>query len=337
MLAAVQYGPFDMRMEQVPDPQPQQGHLLIRMKAAGICGSDVHFYEGVHPYKMYPRIHGHELSGVVEAIWDEHSTLKVGDPVVVEPLIACGKCYACRKGKYNCCADLKVIGAHVDGGFAEYLAVPTSRVHRIPDAMSFDLAATCEPYTIGYHFTRRGQIDAGDTVLILGSGAIGLTAIDFAKLDGARVIVAEVSPFRQQMARKFGADYVVDPSKESLKECVMDLTCGEGAGVVLEATGVTAVMESTENLVAAGGTIVVAGLTNDKVAFTGINLTKKEMNILGTRNSAREFPPVIHAIASGRTHAAELITKRYPFHQLVEAMDYTAHNMASEGKVILEF
>jgi L-gulonate 5-dehydrogenase len=337
MKAAIQYAPFDVRMEEVPYPQLNPGEVIVKIKAAGICGSDVHFFEGVHPYKMYPRIHGHELAGKIVQIADDVTTSKVGDRVVIEPLLACGTCYPCRKGKYNCCVNLEVIGAHVDGGFAEYLAVPAKKVHPIPEGMPFDLAATCEPYTIGHHSTLRAGITRGETVLILGAGAIGLTAIDFAKIRGARVLVAEVSAFRQEMARKFGADVVIDPSKQDLLKVVLELTNGEGAAAVIEATGVTAVMESTENLVAAGGTIVIAGLTTDKVAFTGINFTKREMNILGTRNSAGEFPAVIEAIASGKTHAHLLITKRFSFNEMVEALEYTTNNMASEGKVIIEF
>ena len=337
MKAAVQYGAYDIRMEEIDIPRPGMNEVLVKIMAAGICGSDVHFYEGVHPYKMYPRIHGHELSGVIEKPGPGHTDLNPGDPVVIEPLIPCGTCYPCRKGKYNCCSNLKVIGAHIDGGFAEYLVVPENRVHKIPIGMPFDLAATCEPYSIGHHSTSRAAITPGETVLIIGSGAIGLTAIDFAKIAGARVMVTEISPFRREMALKFGADIVVDPSGENLLNRVLDETSGEGAGVVIEATGDPRVMESTENLVAAGGSIVIAGLTTDKVAFTGINFTKREMNILGTRNSAGEFPAVIDAIASGKTHANILITRKFHFTEFLEAIDFTARHMASEGKVIIEF
>ncbi len=337
MKAAVQYAPFDVRLEEVPVPVIKPGEVLVKIKAAGICGSDVHFFEGSHPYKMYPRIHGHELAGEIDQVGEGVSKVLPGDRVVIEPLLACGTCFPCRKGKYNCCVSLEVIGAHMDGGFSDYLAVPANKVHLIPEGMPVDLAATAEPYTIGNHSTSGAKVSAGDTVLILGAGAIGLTAIDFAKIAGARVLVAEMSEFRKEMVLKFGADFVIDPSKEDLLARVMEITNNEGAGIVIEATGVRSVMENTENLVAAGGTIVIAGLTNEKVAFTGINFTKREMNILGTRNSAGEFPAVIDAIASGKTHADLLITKKFTFSQIVEALEYTTKNMANEGKVIIEF
>lgn len=337
MKCAVLYSPFDLRLEERPIPEITHNEALITVKAAGICGSDVHFFDGSHPYRNYPRIHGHELSGIVEKTGEGVENVKAGDHVVVEPLIYCGKCYPCRIGKYNCCVNLQVIGAHVDGGFAEYVKVPGLLAHKIPAEMPFDLAATCEPYSIGYHSTHRARITAADKVLVLGAGAIGLTAIDFAKLTGAMVYVAEVSPFRQNLAKKFGADVIIDPSKEDTFDRILELTNGEGASVVIEATGNTKVMENTENLVAAGGRIVIAGLTNEKVAFTGIKFTNREMTIMGTRNSAGEFPAVIDAIASGKTHSHLLITKRFPFSDVVKAMEYTSGNIAIEGKVIIEF
>lgn len=337
MICAVLYGPYDLRIEERPIPEIVNDEVLIKLKAAGICGSDVHFFDGSHPYRNYPRIHGHELSGKIEKVGAKVKNVDEGDHVVIEPLISCGSCYPCRVGKYNCCVNLKVIGAHVDGGFTDYIKVPAHLVHKIPQEMPFDVAATCEPYSIGHHSTQRAQISSSEKVLILGGGAIGLTALDFAKIAGAEVYVAEISPFRQNMARQFGADKIIDPSKEDVLEKVLEFTNGEGAGVVIEATGVVRVMESTENLVAAGGRIVIAGLTNDKVAFTGINFTKREMTVLGTRNSAGEFRAVIDAIASGKTHSDKLITKRFPFTDIVNALHYTAENITSEGKVIIEF
>jgi threonine dehydrogenase-like Zn-dependent dehydrogenase len=139
------------------------------------------------------------------------------------------------------------------------------------------------------------------------------------------------------MARKFGADVIIDPAKEDVKKKILDLTDGEGASVVIEATGSARAMEDTENLVAAGGRVVILGLTSEKIAFTGLNFTKREMTIIGSRNSAGEFPAVIGAIASGKTHAGELITKRFPFRDFVTAMAYTSHHIANEGKVIIEY
>lgn len=177
MKAAVLYAPFDMRIEDRPQPIPAAGEALVRVKAVGICGSDVHFFKGEHPYKNYPRIHGHEIAGIIEEV-NGSSDLQPGDRVVLEPLLACGNCYPCRTGKYNCCANLQVIGAHVDGGFADYLKAPINRLHKIPASMPFHLAATAEPYSIGVQISRRAALQAGEIVLIIGAGAIGLTVLD---------------------------------------------------------------------------------------------------------------------------------------------------------------
>ena len=337
MKAAVMYGPHDIRIEEVADPVIGKGEVLIKIKNVGICGGDIHFYNGTHPYSNYPRIYGHELSGDVVETFEEYPNVKIGDRVVLEPLIACGHCYPCRVGKYNCCENIKVIGAHVDGGFAEYIKVPYHRVHKIPDSLAYDLASLCEPYSIGAQCTKRGSITKEDTVLIMGSGAIGLTVLDFAKnIIGARVMICDIHPFRLELAKKFGADAVVNSKEEDIYKRIMEFTNHEGASVVVEATGVSSVMESTENLVAAGGTIVIVGLTNDKVAFTGINFTKKEMTIHGSRNSANLFPYVIDSISSGKLHSEELMTNKFKFEDIGEAFAYTAQNLDKVGKVVIE-
>jgi L-gulonate 5-dehydrogenase len=337
MKAAVLYAPGDLRMEETPIPAPGDGDVLIKVKAVGICGSDIHFFHGTHPYKNYPRIHGHEISGIVEDTFSVNTTLKKGDPVVIEPLLSCGRCYPCRVGKYNCCASLQVIGAHVNGGFAEFVMAPSNRVHKFNETIGFDIAATAEPYSIGAQIVRRGEITSADTVLILGSGAIGLAVLDFVKLSGAKAIVAEIHKFRSDLAESFGADLVVNPLTQDLKEIVMLQTDNEGAPVVIEASGVTSVMESTENLVAAGGRIVIAGLTNDHVSFTGLNFTKREMTIYGSRNSANIFPYVIKCLENKSLHADKLITKRFDFSDIKKAFEYTSSNLDKVGKVIIEF
>ncbi len=337
MKAAVLYAPFDMRLEEVETPDCGIGQVLVKVKAAGICGSDVHFYEGTHPYKNYPRIHGHEFAGEIVKLGENVSGFSVGEHVVVEPLKACGECYPCRHGKYNCCTKLQVIGAHTDGGFAEYIAIDTKNLHKIPQDMPFDMAAALEPYSIGAHCSNRAEITPGETVLILGVGAIGLTVTDYAKLLGARVIAVDTSPSRLELAKKMGADEVINPLIEDVNAKVKLLTGNEGAGIVIEATGVTKVMENTENLVASGGKIVIVGLTNDKVAFTGINFTKNEMTVLGSRNSVNVFPRIIDDANKGRIHPELLVTHRFKFDNVVEAFKYAKENISSVGKIVIMF
>ncbi len=337
MKAALFYGPFDIRTEDTAKPAAGRGQAVVKIKAVGICGSDLHFYDGTHPYQNYPRIYGHEMAGIVDETGEGVTGFKRGDRVAIEPLLPCGHCYACRVGKYNCCANLKVIGAHTDGGFAEYLSVPADRLNKIPDDMDFVTASLCEPYTIGAHCMERAAITKEDTVLILGAGAIGLTILDYAKNANARVIVADIHQFRLDKAKSFGADVVINSKQEDLLSRIMELTGNEGASVVIEATGVSKVMESTQDLVAAGGRIVIVGLTTEKVAFTGINFTKKEMTILGSRNSTNMFPYVIKMFSSGKLQQDKLITRVFDFSEIKEAFEYTYNNLSVITKVVIQF
>ncbi len=338
MKAATLFGPFDPRMQELPAPKPGPGEVLVRMKAAGVCGSDLHFYDGSHPYKNYPRTYGHELAGVIEeADTGKASAAARGDRVVVEPLIPCGTCYACRVGKYNCCSRLKVIGAHVEGGFADFLTVRADKVHRIPDGIPFDIASVFEPYTIAGQCVKRGQIQLGETVLILGCGAIGLAITDFCRAIGAVIIVADVHEYRLAKAKELGADIIIDSGKEDLVKRVREITNDEGAGIVMEATGVASIMQRTEDLVAPGGRVVIVGLTNEKVAFTGINFTKNEMTILGSRNSTNMFPRVIELVQQKRLHPEKLISHRFKFAEIAEAFRFIAKNLGKVSKAVIQF
>ena len=336
MKAAIFYAPGDVRLEETQKPEAKPGEALLRVKKIGICGGDVHFYTGMHPYSNYPQIYGHEIVGEIEEL-NGASELRAGDIVVAEILIACGRCYPCRHGKPNCCVDLKVIGAHTQGGFAEYAVFPIANLHKVPDGLSLDDAVLVEPYGIGYRCVERSEIAEGETALVIGVGAIGLTVVDILKTKGARVIAADISEFRRKKALAMGADDTIDPGREDMLRRVMKLTEGEGAGVVFEATGNSRVMASTEDFVAAGGTIVIVGLTNDKVPFTGLNFTKREMTLKGSRNSVNAFEPIMRLMAEGKLHQKELLTKRFPFDQALEAFAYTAEHIQTEGKVVLEF
>lgn len=336
MKAAVFYAPGDVRMQDVPIPQISSDEALLKVIKVGICGGDVHFYDGSHPYSNYPQIYGHEVVGIIERMGSESAQFKAGDIVVAEILIACGECYPCCHGKPNCCVNLKVIGAHTQGAFAEYAVYPIKNLHKVPDGMPLDDAVLVEPYTIGYRCVERSEIADDETALVIGVGAIGLTVVDILKAKGVRVIAADLSDFRRTKALAMGADAIIDPGRENLVERVRELTNGEGAGVVFEATGVSQVMSMTEDLVAAGGTIVIVGLTNDKVPFTGLNFTKCEMTVKGSRNSVCAFQPVLKLMREGRLHQKELLTKSFKFDDAPEAFAYTAKNIQTEGKVVLE-
>jgi L-gulonate 5-dehydrogenase len=223
-----------------------------------------------------------------------------GTRVVVDPFIGCGHCYPCRVGKRNCCANLSIIGIHREGGFAEYVTAPAQNLNVIPDGLGDFHAAFAEPVAIGVQGCRRGMVTAADTVLVLGAGPIGLAIVEVARAIGATVYASDLSPERLETAAQLGAIPVEGGA--GLLDRVLALTNGEGMPVVMEATGAAPAMESTIELVAAGGRIVILGLVKQGqgVTFPGLDFTRKEVTILGSRASVDCFPEALALLASGR-------------------------------------
>jgi L-gulonate 5-dehydrogenase len=270
------------------------------VKAAGICAGDLYIYTGKNPYAKYPIIGGHEICGEVVATGSNVSGFEAGCLVVVEPFISCGHCYPCRVGKPNCCANLQIIGVHRAGGYAEFVLAPAAHVYPVPSGVSPLWASFAEPITIAIHACRRGNITAGEYVLILGCGPIGLALIEVASARGARVRAADVLDSRLETAGMLGAKTL--KSDNGLLELVLEQTNGEGAAVVIEATGNPSAMESTVDLVAAGGRIVIVGLVAKGVGIQlpGLDFTRKEMTILGSRTQTNCFPEALDLLASGK-------------------------------------
>ncbi|MDR1508066.1 MAG: zinc-binding alcohol dehydrogenase family protein [Synergistaceae bacterium] len=337
MKALVFENQFDAAVKDVPKPSIENDQALLKILACGICGGDIHFYGGTHPYSHYPQINGHEAVGTIEKLPEGRADFAPGDRVVPEILIPCGKCYPCRHDKPNCCSNLKVFGIHVPGGFAEYAAVPVKNLHKVPDNLSLDEAVLTEPYSIAHHVVTRSGINSDETALVIGAGTIGLTVTDILKTKGVTVIVADISEFRLEKARAVGADITVNSSKRNLEEEVMKNTDGEGAGFIFEATGVPKVMESTIDLAAAGGTVMIVGLTNEAVSFSGKKITGKELTIKGSRNAYRDFGPVLELMSSGRLHQSVLLTKKIPVAESATEIEGLYRDASNEIKAAIFF
>ncbi len=306
MQAAVFGAPFELSLADRPRPQPGPGEALVRVDAAGLCAGDLYIYLGKNPYVSYPRIGGHEIAGRVETLGPDTDGPAKGSRVVVEPFLGCGHCYPCRIGKPNCCANLKIIGAHQDGGFADYVVAPVEKLFAIPDGMSAYTASFTEPVAIGVQSCRRGQVSADDTVLILGAGPIGLALVEVANARGAKTYITDVLPERLETAASLGATPIT--AGDGFLDEVMRLTNGEGMPVVIEATGNAGVMEKTVDYVAAGGRIVIVGLVKKGtgVTFPGLDFTRKEMTIVGSRASTACFPESLELLASGKIHYPDI-------------------------------
>ena len=308
MRAAVFDASFDLNLRDVPREPPGPGEVEVRVRAAGLCAGDLYIYLGKNPYVTYPRVGGHEIAGIVSGIGTGTTGVGLGERVVVDPFIGCGHCYPCRIGKHNCCANLSIIGVHRNGGFAETVRAPVANLHRIPPGMSDFEASFAEPVAIGIQACRRGQVAAGDRVLVLGAGPIGLAIVEVARACGAEVFITDVKPERLETAREFGASPL---PANGVSDEVSRLTNGEGMPVVIEATGVASVMEQTIGLVAAGGRIVIVGLVKKgtPVQLAGLDLTRKEVTLHGSRASVDCFPEALRLLASGAVRYPRIATR----------------------------
>ena len=308
MTAAVFGAPHDIHFETRARPVAGPGEVLVEVRAAGVCAGDVYIFKGVNPYVDYPRVGGHEIAGVVAALGPGVAGVQVGQRVVVEPFIGCGHCYPCRVGKSNCCANLTIIGVHRDGGFADAVVAPVDRLHPVPDGLSPFRASFAEPVAIGVQACRRAAVGAGERVLVLGAGPIGLAIVEVAQARGAQVFVTDTDAGRLETAARLGGTPL--EAGAALAGAVARLTGGEGMPVVMEATGNAGVMEATAGLVAAGGRIVIVGLAaqGKAVAFPGLDLTRKEMTILGSRASVDCFPESLDMIARGAIRYPDIAT-----------------------------
>ncbi|HEY9594783.1 MAG TPA: zinc-binding alcohol dehydrogenase family protein [Spirochaetia bacterium] len=308
MRAVIMDEPHKARIGQWDAPRAREGEVIVAPKAVGVCAGDLYIFQGKNAYVRYPSVSGHEIAGVVAEVGPGVTGLTPGMEVVVEPFLGCGKCYPCRVGKSNCCANLEIIGVTRPGGFAELVAAPADHIHRVPSGLSFVTASFVEPIAIGVQACRRGAIGAGEYVLILGCGPIGLSLIDVARVRGARVVATDTNPSRLEMAERLGAEVL--PSDGRLLDTVLSQTNGEGAPVVVEATGNAKAMEQTVDLVASGGRVVIVGLLNKGVMVNmpGLDFTRKEMTILGSRASVRCFPEALELLASGKIHYPEVAT-----------------------------
>jgi L-gulonate 5-dehydrogenase len=333
--AVVLTEPYHFEVRERPAPEPGEGEALLRVRAVGICGSDLHAYHGRQPFLVYPRVLGHEVSAGVVALGPGASGVEVGDRVCVDLVINCGHCYPCRIGRPNCCVNIKVMGVHVDGGFAEFLTASVSRLYPVPPELSDEEAALVEPLTIGCQAVARGDVAEGETVAILGAGPIGLVSLLAAKARGARVLISDLLDSRLELAAQLGADAVVNSGRESLADAVSRFTDGEGANVVIEAVGVVSTVEAAIEVVAAAGRVVLLGFGSKPVSIAPTTLIRKELDIRASRMNSRRFPEAIALMAQARLPLAQMVTHRMLLASAADAFDLLDRRPEDACKVVL--
>ncbi len=334
MKALVLDAPQQIRVGDWPAPRCGPGDVILRPIAAGICAGDMQHYGGRNPYTKYPLVCGHEVCGTITEVGDAVSRFKRGDLVVIEPVVGCGHCYPCRHGKPNCCMNFCLIGLHRPGGYADLCVVPEANIHAVPAGLDPVTASFAEPLTIGIHACRRGEVAAGEYCLILGAGPIGLAILEVAKHRGARVVITDINLERLDFARELGAETL--PADDKLLPTVLGQTRNEGADVVIEATGSPKAVESTIDLVAPGARVVIVGLVKKCTGVTlpGLDFTRKEVNLLGSRNSVNCFPEAIALLASGAVKYPRVAT-RIPMWDSVPTFARLHENPAALHKAVL--
>ena len=336
MRKAVTLEPGRMEIAEGPDPEPAAGEAVLRIERVGLCGSDYHLFLGDHPYAAFPQTQGHELAGIIESFGSDYDgPLRVGERVAVEPLVPCRACFACRRGHYNCCASLKVLGAQVPGGLAERLAVHADALYPVKE-LDPDLAALCEPISIGLQAVVRAGIAADDTVVVLGAGPIGQAVTLSAQDRGAHVLVADRIASRLELASRLGSDEVVDTSVADLAGEVARWTSGDGAAVVVDATGVPELIRLGIDLVAPSGTVVIVGISQRDLSVPVIEFTRKELNVLGSRNNAGVFGGAVDLVTRHQEAVRSLITHTYELDQVPEAIRFAIDHPDQVEKVIVK-
>ncbi len=340
MKAAVLRGVHDLRLEELPDPQPSYNEVLIRVKAAGVCGTDVHMWEGTNTEGTFPFIPGHEWAGEVVEVGGGVKTLSAGDRVVAEVPIKCRVCHNCKDGMDpNMCPDFELYGFSWEypGGMAEYTVAKEERLFTIPDNVSYEEAALVEPLSVAYHgvWSSGGGAAPHDRVVVFGAGPIGLLALLTCKASGAPVIVVEPQPVRGQMARDLGADVVIDPTAGDLVEQVLDRTDSRGATLVLECSGSNAALEATIDVVAKQGRIVLIGQSVGRKIPLEIGKTIFQgATIAGSSGSPYFFSKTLTFMSRRLVDLTPVITHQFPLADVLEAFEL-GQKATDSAKILL--
>jgi len=338
--AIVYEGPGRLGVKDVAKPNVGPRDVLIRIRAAGICGSDLEMARGNRPDVMPPRIPGHEASGDIEEVGVNVTKFQVGDRVVAEPILSCGECRNCRAGRYNVCRDLRFVGVHIDGAFAQYLVMPEWRIYRIPGAFTYEEAAILEPTAVGVHVVGRAKVSPGDCVVILGAGPIALQIAQVAKAVGAGfIMMTDVIDHRLELAKSLVADLAINPKREDPLQRVKQVTDGEGADVVIEVVGSSSTILETIDLVRPGGRILVAGLSVESFVTEPptfwMRQLLKEVTIETSRSyAANDWDVAIKLASRGDINCRALVTHRFGLDGVLRAYEMADKKSDNSMKVI---
>lgn len=334
MRSIVLEGPGTVVVKDGPDLRPDGGLALVRPRWTGICGSDLAAFRGTARQVTYPRVLGHEM--LVDVVTCPVRPDLAGRRAVVEPLLSCGICRACRLGRSNCCARLRVLGVQADGGLADQFLVEPQRLYAVPASLADEAAVLTEPTSVAYHAVQRSKVEAGQVAVVFGAGTIGLLLAQILlRARGCRVITVDIDPWRLSVAERLGAQPADSTDPASVKRLTQDMTSGEMAAVVFEATGNPVCTAQTLELVAAAGTIVLVGWNQGPVPIDTVTLMRKEVDLLGSRATVGIFPNVLQLLDSGVVDAQVMVTHRMDMCDAEKAFGVLEDKGSKAIKVIL--
>ena len=342
MRAAVLQKPLHMTMETRIRPVPARGEVLVRVRSVGVCGSDVHYYTHgrIGPFIVErPLVLGHEMSGTIESVGEDVPESRIGERVAVEPGIPDRVCEFCRMGRYNLCANVRFMATPPhDGAFVDYVAVPSDFAFKLPDHVSLEEGALMEPLSVGVYAIHRSGLKAGQSVVIIGAGPIGLVTLQAARAAGAgSITVLDLDAGRLAIAKKLGATNAVDSNDAPPEVQVRVLTDGRGADLVFDAAGSPKSAALAVHLVKRGGRIVMIGFAlEDNFPYPLVTAMAKEADIVTVFRYANVYPSSIGLVAAGRINLKSLITHRFPLEQAEQALQLSDRREDGVVKAMVE-
>lgn len=330
MKAAVYYEPGKIKVEDIEMPHALDDEVIVRVMAAGVCGTDLHIYDGAKGASecFPPVILGHEFAGIVESKGEHVKNVEIGDHVTIDPSIMCGKCYACQSGNPHFCENYSATGVGYDGGFAQFCTVKEEQIYKLNPDVSFEEAAMCEPLGCCVHGIKRAGIQLGDTVLIIGGGTIGLIMVQLAKLAGAGiVIVSEPNEGKWELARKLGADYVVNPVKTTPMDLIKDSKIRK-INVAIECVGAKATMEDAFRYVGQGGHILLFGVSDPdlEIPVKPYELFQRELTVTASYVNPYSHGYAVDLVNNGKIKLSELISDRFELEEIQRVFEVRGKN-----------
>jgi propanol-preferring alcohol dehydrogenase len=339
MKAAVFHGTGQgLKVEDIPVPQVTEDQILVKVAACGACHTDLHYIDhGVPTFKKPPIVLGHETSGIVEEVGGNVTNVKKGQRVLIPAVLTCGKCLACRQGRENICYDMKMLGNHFDGAYAEYVAVPAKDVLDLPESIPLEEASIiADAISTPYHAVKnRARVQPGDTVVVFGCGGVGINAVQLASAVGGYVIAVDINERKLEWAAQFGAAKTINASKvERVSKEVKKLT-GGGADIAMEVIGNPQTIEEAFECVRVGGRLCVVGYTHEKIAVVAGKIMFKELEIVGSLGCRPvDYVPLIRMVEQGKIDLKRLVTHRFSLEEIGKAFEVMKEGLSLRSIVL---